>query len=387
MTYNEIKPLFNIELPDYAEQYFEDFIANYDKSKPILTADDVNLICDATKLPDEGKKELMRCVNAVNAERDAHFCGSFMADLLVYKRDPWLNYIEDPNLFTVEGLMPEQVGWVMVAVQLAHTLKTKNPPKDLNAENTGAFNWYSHCCLRDNGYWGISEWHWNMLSAGGCMFVFGILKFCPSEFTNDFAVITDGKRYVSLAANSYYVGKEGELVDCEEKSVGKTSFYEDDLKYIGNVISAEGVVDINTTEFDKSVWKDYLRGGTHTMDIHIPSKIAYTPEAIKDAYKKALDFYKDYYPDHNVKAITGYSWIFSPQLRKVMPEGSNILNINDSMHLLPCIATYDASCHFIRRGSNLQKRIEEKCKNGDEFHFAVMYTAIDEIETFGKKII
>ncbi len=387
MTYNELCEKFNFEMPDYARDYFDSFNESYDRSKSVLTADEVNLVCDATEMPEEARSELLRCAEIINADDNGHLCASFLAEIIVYKRAPWLNYIEGPDLFTVEGLKTEQVGWILVAIQLAYTLKEKNPPKDLNAENTGAFNWYSHCCKRDNGYWGIVEWPWNILSAGGCMFVFGILKFCPSVFSGDFAVITDGTRYVSLAANSYFVNASGELVDCEEKSVCKTSFYEDDTKYIANVISAEGKVALEVTEFDKSVWRDYLREGTPTMDIHIPSKIEYKPEPMREAYKQAIEFYKSYYPDHETKAVVGYSWIFSPQLNKVLPEDSNILKVNSSMHILPCIGTFGADCMFIRQGSSLQKRIADECEKGTEFHYAVMYTALDEIDEFGKKIV
>lgn len=386
MTYQEIQSYFNIELPDYVEDYFDEFIASYDRSKPIITAADVNLVCDATRLPESGRNELLRCSELLNNDDIGHLCGSFMADVLVYKRAPWLNYIEDHNLFTVDGLKPEQLGWVLVAVQLAFTLKTKNPPEDLNKENTGAFNWYSHCCKRDNGYWGISEWVWNMLSAGGCMFVFGILKFCPAQFNGDFAVITDGNRFVSLTANEYFVGKEGELVDCEEKSVGKTSFYEDDDKYIANVVAPDGTVSLTPTEFDKSVWKDYLREGDKTLEIHIPSKIDYSPEAMKESFKEAIEFYKSYYPEHEVKAIACYSWIYSAQLPKVLPPDSKILAVNRAVHILPCIASFGADCQFIRQGTSLQKRIAEECEKGTEFHFAVMYSPLDELETFGKAV-
>ena len=44
------------------------------------------------------------------------------------------------------------------------------------------------------------------------MFLFGILKFVPNHFTDRFFVITDGKEYVSLTNNGYFIGKENELI-------------------------------------------------------------------------------------------------------------------------------------------------------------------------------
>ena len=212
------------------------------------------------------------------------------------------------------------------------------------------------------------------------MFLFGILKFVPSEFTDSFPVITNGKEYISLAGGEFFIGKEGELVDSEEKSVGKTSFFEDDSKYIAHVVSQDGKTALTATEFDKSVWHDFLRGGDHTIDIHIPSKVEYTPEKFKEAFKMALDFYKDYYPDHKTKAFACYSWILSAQLDKVMPKESNILKVNSKLHLLPQIGTFDENIMFIRQGSSLQQRIANERAKGTEFHFGIMYSPLDELE-------
>ncbi len=380
MTYAELCGKFNFSLPDYARDYYEDFIAQYDRSIPVLSDENAVLVAQKTFLPAEGGKALLKCAQAINSFDDAHLCASFMAYLTVYKRAPWLNYIYTENHFTVEGLMPEQVGWVLVAVQLANTLINKEPPEELNEENIGAFRGYSLSCFEQKGYWGILEWNWNMLSAGGCMFVFDILKYVPGEFTSDFPVITDGKSYVSLAGGKFFVGKEGELVDRQEKSLFTTSFYEDDERYIGHVISRDGAVEEKPTEFSKSVWRDFLRGGTHTLEIHIPQRIEYTPERIKYAHKLALDFYKDFYPQHKPKAVACYSWLYSPQLKKVLPENSNILAVNSKLHLLPIIASFDGDCRFLRQGTSLQRRIAEECERGTEFHYGISYIAIDEIE-------
>lgn len=380
MTYEKLCEKFNFEMPGYAAYYFDDFVKEYDRSKPLLSEEDAAMVCDVTGLPEEAKEALIKCAKAINENDDAHLCGSFLADLTVYKRKPWVNYIYRTDLFTVEGLYPEQVGWVIVAVMLANTLNNKKPPEDLNIENLNAFRGYSQSCFNSKGYWGILEWHWNMLCASGSMFLFGILKFVPSEFTDSFPVITNGKEYISLAGGEFFIGKEGELVDSEEKSVGKTSFFEDDSKYIAHVVSQDGKTALTATEFDKSVWHDFLRGGDHTIDIHIPSKVEYTPEKFKEAFKMALDFYKDYYPDHKTKAFACYSWILSAQLDKVMPKESNILKVNSKLHLLPQIGTFDENIMFIRQGSSLQQRIANERAKGTEFHFGVMYSPLDELE-------
>lgn len=385
MNFAEFSKLFNFEMPDYAGEYYGEFIKSYDRSRDVLCAEGAAFIADATKLPADGRQALIDCAALINTDDTAHLCASFLVYLTVLARAPWLNYIYSDDLFTVEGLHKEQVGWVIVACQLLNTLKNKKPPEDKNEENINAFRGYSQNCFAENGYWGILEWHWNMLCAGGCMFMFGILKFVPGEFGGDFPVITDGEKYVSLVGGEFFIGKRGELVDSEEKSAGKTSFYEDGEKYVGHVVSARGIVDAKPTEFKKSEWRDFLRKGSPTLEIHIPSKIEYTPEKIKEAYKLALEFFRDFYPDHHTRAIVGYSWIFAPQLELVLPPESNILRVNRSMHILQTTGHFDGGCRFLREGSGLQKRIAEECARGTEFHYSIMYTPVGEIETFGEE--
>ncbi|MBO4500634.1 MAG: hypothetical protein J5760_00225, partial [Clostridia bacterium] len=222
MNYSDFRQKFNFELPSYAEPLFEEFVKTYDASAPALSEDDAMFVAEKTSLPEDGAKALIECVWIINADENARLCAKFLIYITVYARLPWQNRIYTDDLFTVPGLKPEQVGWVIVAASHANTLKNKKPPEELNAENVNAFRGYSRACFEKNGYWGILEWSWNMLCAGGCMFVFGILKFVPGEFGSDFRVITDGKRYVSLANGEYFVDKNGALINDGENAVCKT---------------------------------------------------------------------------------------------------------------------------------------------------------------------
>ena len=381
MTYTELCGKFNFEMPEYAKAYYDDFIAQYDRAKPVLPQESARLIIEKTSLPKDALEALLACAAAIERYDDAHLCASFLAYITVHKRVPWINHIYTDNHFSVPDLHPEQVGWVLVSVQLANTLINKQPPEDLNQENLNAYRGYSTACFEQNGYWGVLEWHWTMLCAGGCMFLFDILKYAPCEFTGDYPVITDGSQYISRTGKEFFVNADGEAVSSAEKAAFTTSFYEDDEKYVAHIINRDGSIQRNPTEFKKSVWKDFLRGGTPTLEIHIPQRIEYTPERIKRAHKIALDFYKDFYPEFNPKAIVCFSWIYSPQLKKVLSPESNIMIVNNKLHLMPLGGTFDADCRFLRKGSSLQQRIADECAKGTEFFHGISYIPLDEIDT------
>ena len=384
MNYSEFKKQFNFELPSYAEELYESFSAEYDGS-PVLTEREALVVAEETGLPEDGKKELIRCAGVINNNAASRICGAFIRYITVQKRKPWQNQIYTEDLFDAEGLEKEQVGWVIVAGALADTIINKKPPIELNRENLNAFRGYSRSCFEKNGYWGILEWSWNMLCAGGCMFLFGVLKFVPGEFGSDFKVITDGKRYVSFACGEHFIDKDGALTNDISASVGKTVYTENNDEYIVNVISRRGVAENKTTRFSKKIWRDFLSEGTHTLNIHIPSGIEYTPERIREAFGTAIDFYKHFYPSLHPAAITGYSWIFAPQLEKVLDENSNILRVNRSVYVIPTKGEYGADCRFLREGSQLQRRIKEQTENGVRFHYSVMYIPINETQNFGNE--
>ena len=132
MTYSELCGKFNFSMPEYAKEYFEEFIAQYDRKIPVLPIENAVLVAEKTGLRDDGREALLKCSEIIDSFDDSHICASFLAYITVYKRVPWVNYIYTDDLFTVEGLKTEQVGWVLVAVQLANTLVNKKPPEDFS---------------------------------------------------------------------------------------------------------------------------------------------------------------------------------------------------------------------------------------------------------------
>ena len=380
MNYSETKALFSSELPQYYEAYFSDFEKAYDADSDIIPEDVLSLIRKETDVP-EGCINMIRAVrDRIRSEEKLHFAAMFYLYATVLRRKPWENYLYSEDILPVEGFAKESVNLLFVAFALAHTLTVKRPPKELNQTNLDAFRGYSSGCLAERGYWGINEYHWSLLCCGGCMFMQGALKFCPGYFTNDFPVFTDGsgKNWFSTVSGEYGITKYGELTGDESESVAHTVFEETEDSVLCNRISKDGKVSLTPERLDRAVWKDYLRGGTPPLDIHIPPHMDYRPEVMADAYRKAYAFYRSFYPDHEVKAVSGYSWIFSPQLRLVLGPESRILAVMDSMHILPTTGTYSSDLRFLRPGSALCSRIEEAERAGRKFHFGVMYVPVSE---------
>ena len=67
-----------------------------------------------------------------------------------------------------------------------------------------------------------------------------------------------------------------------------------------------------------------------------------------ESFKQAISFFKKYYPEHNFKAIYGYSWLFSPQIKNIIDNpNSNISKMIDTGYIVPCTGGDSLAFEFI----------------------------------------
>jgi len=73
--------------------------------------------------------------------------------------------------------------------------------------------------------------------------------------------------------------------------------------------------------------------GQGVLDVHIPKGGRLAPEACADSYRLAEAFYSTYFPDLEITGFTCTSWLLAPNLRHVLPAGSNILCFQNDYRL------------------------------------------------------
>lgn len=62
------------------------------------------------------------------------------------------------------------------------------------------------------------------------------------------------------------------------------------------------------------------------LSVHIPSDAVMTREALDESYGRAKEFFAKFFPGFNYESIQCGTWLLSPVLRQLLPEGSRILN-------------------------------------------------------------
>ena len=383
IDFNTVKGYYPFDIP----AYFEPLAATFepDASLPLVSDAEMDAVEQATGM-DKACFAFLRELNAaLLADPARNLAARFLRYVLFEARKPWENHLYVPVMFEVPGYEAGSVHLLFVTAALGYTLTVRKPPADLNAENVGAYRGYTTNFTTSNGYWGIGELHWNLLCAGGCMFLFNTLKFQPATFTGDFLAITDGKEYRTLCVHAFGADKDGTLTSDESRIAFRTAaLAETDDAFIAHEVFPNGTVDEKTTKFDKNTWKVALCASDAVLGIHIPSKSEYTPEQHCASILQALEFYRAFYPDMEFKAITCWSWLYSAQNKHLFPADSRILEIQRCVHLCPTVAAMDENLSFIRKGSSLQQRMADFRAAGNEYRAGYMYSPVSEAKVFGE---
>lgn len=381
---NTVKDFYPFPLPDYFEPLANEQF-NADPSLPLISEEEFISVEQASGVDSACFAFLREMNNALHADPARNLAARFLRYVLFEARKPWQNHIYSPVLFEIPGYETASVDLLFVTAALGYTLTVRKPPADLNEENVGAYRGYTLGFTDKNGYWGIGERNWNLLCAGGCMFLFNTLKFQPESFSDDFLVLTDGHTYRTLVVGNFGVSMDGALTNTESLITFRTApLVETEASYTAHEVRPNGEVQMDVTAFPKDIWKVALRGVDDVLSIHIPPKSEYTPEQHRISILQGLEFYRTFYPDMDFKAITCYSWLYSAQNKHLFPADSRILEIQRCVHLCPLAPTLDETLMFIRNGSSLQSRLAAFRKDGNEYHVGYMYSPLKEAETFGE---
>lgn len=140
---------------------------------------------------------------------------------------------------------------------------------------------------------------------------------------------------------------------------------------------------IGTLEFELDTYplddlmlddKVLLKKGEQYLSIHIPSDARIDKASNHDSYKRANAFFAKYYPDFIYRVFYCHSWIISPNLRKVLPETSNIIQflsdftiakvIEDDSYKLWVFKRNDLTPEQFPEDTSLQRNIKRHILNG-----------------------
>lgn len=80
--------------------------------------------------------------------------------------------------------------------------------------------------------------------------------------------------------------------------------------------------------------KTLLPEGTPLLNIHIPAKSILTPDECDRSFIQAKEFFSRFFPEHHAKAFFCFSWLLYPDMRRLLPDTSNIVQFAERFSII-----------------------------------------------------
>ncbi|HBC86079.1 MAG TPA: hypothetical protein DCZ94_03905 [Lentisphaeria bacterium] len=190
-----------------------------------------------------------------------------------------------------------------------------------------------------------------------------------------------------------FVDGIGEVFD--EKNGWTSSFKEEDGLVSGNPYSPLGFAIKEKKSISLNDWEPALKANDWTIDLHIPPGGGMTPEACRDSFKTAFEFFNTHFPEKKSSAIVCNSWIFNTQFEKLLPD-SNMVKFMQELYLFPVQSGGRDGFFFVfcreyanlaeaPRKTSLQKAMLGILESGRKLRSGGMAFFIEDIGKFGKQ--
>lgn len=209
-------------------------------------------------------------------------------------------------------------------------MRTRGIPDDIRKTALrsilGCVNGYR---MRHDGEYGCYAFGWFQLAYDAKLYVIGSLQIELDFPSMDFYRVYENERgeIVSLA-NGFRVHRSGFALGSfrfeDEEGSFTADFTETEDAYIGYPYDENGYVCKEKVTLSKNEWHKKLMPGDPVVNLHIPSGVPFTPEALDQTMVDIRAFLAAYFPDYKYQAFFCGSWLLDPQLGDLLGHDSNI---------------------------------------------------------------
>lgn len=217
--------------------------------------------------------------------------------------------------------------------------------RDISTWVENAYNLVGYYCIRN------FSWIWRHLEAK--LFRIGRMQYIPLAFNGDVKGFynSEDKQFVLLAKAGMELRANGDMQGVCGKPKTEdgfvTTYTELEDSYIGHPITADGKGQAQTITLSKQKWEKVLDEGDTMLDIHIPRDQPFTIESVAASYEEAKTFFNKHFPDIKFKGMMCQSWLFTPQLREMLPEASNLVQFQKQFYLYPTAGSIRSIWFFV----------------------------------------
>ena len=168
----------------------------------------------------------------------------------------------------------------------------------------------------------------------------GRLEFETNRFYGKIAVFRSRKdgAVCALSEGGIPVRRDGYISgtnDIWDPQCFYTVFDETETAYTGNAVLPAGQISPEVTALSKDEWAPVVRRGQNSVNMHIPRDGRLDSDAARESVREAVDFYARYFPERQMRIFECHSWLFDPQMRALLGDGSNIVRFQELFFLFP----------------------------------------------------
>jgi hypothetical protein len=250
------------------------------------------------------------------------------------------------------------------------------------------------------GEWGGSDLNWVVCRVSHYMTRQGNLYIIPcvlsdiyftmykNDWTRQTTALCDPDMAVREGGQPTLIPKEGTFL---------TKFSETDTAVTGTPIDPRGVIMNKSVQLDKKLWHRAMGKGDIAYELYIPQGIPYEPAHFLLSFRHAIEFYGRYFPEMKFSAFFCLSWLFSPQIDKLIQNTeSRIIEIFRQGFIIPERSELSVFFRFIFGHSNidiktvqantsLQKNLIAYLREGNQVNWGRFVYLLEDLDRWGSK--
>jgi len=209
----------------------------------------------------------------------------------------------------------------------------------------------------------------------------GVVRAYRSQVTGSLIALSEDER--TFLPNGLNDGSGG-LTGLEGSWTA--TLEETDHEVVGYPISPSGFAVNRKIRLPKSEWVEVFAKGSPTLDFHIPAGPPMDFETCGESFRKAIAFFRRYFPKESFVAFECWSWILDPVFPDILPPDSNLVRFQKELYLYPCLGgSGDSMPREVRRGedgriTSMEKRFSAYLASGGRFNSGGFFLMIDDFD-------
>ncbi|MBN2502283.1 MAG: DUF5596 domain-containing protein [Anaerolineales bacterium] len=202
---------------------------------------------------------------------------------------------------------------------------------------------------------------------------------------------TTNGRVLAFAPSGARLDDDGYALDPENTAGWQTTLAITPDTITGYPISPRGYVLPDPVSIPRPEWQSALQPGDYVLDMHIPAGGGLSFETWSASMRQAAAFFPAHFPDMLPKAFVCLSWMYSPDLEKLLPPESNLVRHLSEMYLFPVPGAYlwfifmqdEFDPATAPRDTSLQRAVLAYLEQGHAWHDGGMFLLMEDLDKLG----